>query len=256
MASHLAEGNTIILKGHNLRVGRIGSPINVAVRRGEILGLAGLEGHGQDLFLEMLAGVRPPLAGSIEIFDGSGKSSRIRNQRDAVRQGVVYLPRDRKTQGILPGLTVLDNFGVATFMRYATAGVLRRGDMEREYKRYHEKLAIHAESPYIPISNLSGGNQQKVLIARWMAAHPKVMLLNDPTRGVDVATRTTLYDVFREASATEGISFVILSSQIEELLMTADRVFVFREGSVFKVLGRTEISSDGIIAAMFGREPA
>ncbi|MDA8345653.1 MAG: ATP-binding cassette domain-containing protein [Thermaerobacter sp.] len=245
-----------MLRCRGLRTRHGARPIDLDIRRGETLGLAGLEGHGQDLFLETLAGLRPPLDGVVEALGSVEGTSRLRSQRDAVRHGVVYLPRDRKTQGILPGLSVLNNFGIATLPRYATAGVLRKGEMERAYRTYHDRLAIHAESPDVSINSLSGGNQQKVLISRWLAAQPRVVLLNDPTRGVDVATRTTLYGVFREASSMEGISFVILSSQIEELLMTADRVLVFREGSVFRDLARDEISSDNIIAAMFGRETA
>ena len=256
MLADSQEDARVALRALSLRIRSGARPIDMQVRRGEILGLAGLEGHGQDAFLETLAGVRPPVDGAIEAPDRTGNPARLRSQRDAVRNGVVYLPRDRKTQGILPGLSVLDNFGIATLTRFSTGGVLRRGEMAQTYRTYHDRLAIHAESPEVPIASLSGGNQQKVLIARWMAAHPRVMLLNDPTRGVDVATRTALYDVFREASSEEGISFVILSSQIEELLMTAHRVLVFREGSVFRELAHREIGSDAIIAAMFGRERA
>jgi len=119
--------------------------------------------------------------------------------------------------------------------------------------KYRERLAMVFASPSAPITSLSGGNQQKVLLARWMASAPRVMLLNDPTRGVDVNTRVTLYKVFREMTVQEGATLVLLSTEIEELLQLCDRTLVFRDGTIFVEFSQAEMSLARIMAAMFGR---
>ncbi|TIN96108.1 MAG: sugar ABC transporter ATP-binding protein [Mesorhizobium sp.] len=191
------------------------SAITQTIAPGEIVGLAGLDGHGQELFLKMLAGLAPPLGGSIEM----GASRKITGFRKAVASGVAYLPRDRR---------------------------------KARYDLYREKLSIVAPRPDAPITTLSGGNQQKVLLARALALEPAILLLNDPTRGVDVATRHVLYDVFRGLAA-DGMGLVILSSEIEEILLLCQRVLVFRENEVAAEIAGDALTTDSVISAMFGR---
>ncbi|MGA0541749.1 ATP-binding cassette domain-containing protein [Neotabrizicola sp. VNH66] len=220
--------------------------LSTSVRGGEILGLAGLDGHGQDVFLRVLAGLERT-AGRVEL-DGA----RIASFTEAERNAVVYVPRDRRTTGIFPGLSILDNFAIAT------AGQDRRGPFisararRARYDHWKERLKIVAPSPEAPITALSGGNQQKVLLARALARDPKVLLLNDPTRGVDVATRHVLYDLFRDLAA-EGMALVILSSEIEEILVLCHRVLVFRDHALAAEMTGDAMRTETVIAAMFGR---
>ncbi|HLH47857.1 MAG TPA: ATP-binding cassette domain-containing protein [Roseiarcus sp.] len=228
------------------------APLNDSIRAGEIVGLAGLDGHGQEAFLETLAGLRVAAAGSVRIIV-DGKPVAIASFRQAVRHGVAYLARDRRANGVFPSLSILDNFGVVSMDRDCRFGLISRKAQRARYEAYRERLSIVAPPPDRAITALSGGNQQKVLLARWLALEPRILLLNDPTRGVDQRTRETLYAVFRELARAEGMALVVLSTEIEEVLRLCDRVLVFREQRVAARLAGEALSNDRVIAAMFGR---
>ncbi|RUU48242.1 sugar ABC transporter ATP-binding protein [Mesorhizobium sp. M6A.T.Ca.TU.002.02.2.1] len=223
------------------------SPVTQTIAPGEIVGLAGLDGHGQERFLKVLAGLEQPAAGDVTI-----EARAITSFRKAVASGIAYLPRDRRSTGIFPTQSVLDNFAVSTLSRDMRFGLLSFAARRRRYESYRDKLSIVAPRPDASITTLSGGNQQKVLLARALALEPAILLLNDPTRGVDVATRHVLYDVFRGLAA-DGMALVILSSEIEEILLLCHRVLVFREQQVAAEITGDEMKSDTVIAAMFGR---
>jgi ribose transport system ATP-binding protein len=223
------------------------------IEAGEIVGLAGLDGHGQDAFLETLAGVQPPARGKIAL-EGDGRKAPILGFRSAAASGIAYLPRDRRTTGIFPNLSVLDNFAIASISRDLRSLLISTRARRERYEIFRERLSIVATDPERPITHLSGGNQQKVLLARLLARHPSALLLNDPTRGVDVATRRVLYKVFREL-ADEGMIVVILSSEIDELIGLCGRVLVFREHELTARLAAQALTSKHIVAAMFG-EPS
>ncbi|PZM15469.1 ATP-binding cassette domain-containing protein [Rhizobium tubonense] len=234
-----------------LVIGIAAAPISQAIRPGEIVGLAGLDGHGQERFLEILAGLKAPLSGRV-VLDGPTGRTEVTGFRKAVANGVAYLPRDRRATGIFPTQSVLDNFAISTVGRDTMLGLIRTQHRRRRYETYRDKLSISAPRPDAAITTLSGGNQQKVLLARALALEPGVLLLNDPTRGVDVATRHVLYDVFRNL-AREGMTLVILSSEIEEILLLCSRVLVFRENEVTAEMTGDSMTADNVIAAMFGR---
>ena len=224
-------------------------PISLTISPGEIVGLAGLDGHGQERFLRALAGLERPVAGEIAV---DGKTGSITSFRKAVAAGIAYLPRDRRSTGIFPTQSVLDNFAISTVSNDRRFGFLSFAARRSRYEAYRQKLGIVAPRPDAAITTLSGGNQQKVLLARALALEPSFLLLNDPTRGVDVATRHVLYDVFRGLAA-EGMVLVILSSEIEEILLLCHRVLVFREQRVSAEFSGAEMTADTVIAAMFGR---
>jgi len=224
-------------------------PISLTIAPGEIVGLAGLDGHGQERFLRALAGLERSVAGEIAV---DGKPGSITSFRKAVAKGIAYLPRDRRSTGIFPTQSVLDNFAISTVSNDRRFGLLSFAARRRRYDVYRQKLGIVAPRPDAAITTLSGGNQQKVLLARTLALEPSFLLLNDPTRGVDVATRHVLYDVFRSLAA-EGMALVILSSEIEEILLLCHRVLVFREQRVSAEFAGAEMTTDTVIAAMFGR---
>jgi ribose transport system ATP-binding protein len=241
-----------MLQATGVRLAETVAGIDLAVAPGEIVGLAGLEGHGQDAFIEVLCGLRRPLAGTVTIRDAAGAAAPIASLKEAVRQGIAYLPRDRRGTGIFPGQSVFDNFAIAAMPRHATLGIVRRGGLQARLRAFRERLSMVYDRPDAPIGTLSGGNQQKVLLARWLACEPRVILMNDPTRGVDLGTRMKLYDTFRELARDEGIPLVVLSTEIEEILQLCDRVLVFRDQAISRELGADQMALDQVIAAMFG----
>lgn len=245
------DTNRATLSISGLTIAQGTDPITQSIAPGEIVGLAGLDGHGQEKFLTTLAGLTKPHAGAVSV-ERAGMSRPIGSFRKAVAAGVAYLPRDRRATGIFPTQSVLDNFAISTLSRDLRLGLLSRGARRRRYETYRQKLSIVAPRPDAPITTLSGGNQQKVLLARALALEPRILLLNDPTRGVDVATRHVLYDVFRGLAA-EGMTLIILSSEIEEILLLCHRVLVFREQRLAAEIAGDGMSTDAVIAAMFGR---
>jgi ABC-type sugar transport system ATPase subunit len=230
------------------------APSNLVVRGGEIVGLAGLEGHGQDEFLAVLGGLRKPAGGDVRLASRDGHLERVMDFQSAVRTGVAYVPRDRQSEGILPTLSVVDNVSIVSVCRNREMGWLNRSALGRLYAGLRDRLSIVAPSPDAPITALSGGNQQKVLLARWIAIGPSLMLLNDPTRGVDAATRLGLHTVLRQM-VSDGTAMILISTDLDELTDLCHRVLVFREGSVFAELV-PPLTTERIVAAMFGGQAA
>jgi len=239
------------LEARNLSIRKDAAPFSQSIRAGEIVGLAGLDGHGQERFLEILAGLKEPVSGDV-VLDAATGRTQVTGFRKAVASGIAYLPRDRRATGIFPTQSVLDNFAISTVGRDARFGLISTANRRKRYDEYRRRLSIVAPRPDAAITTLSGGNQQKVLLARALALEPGVLLLNDPTRGVDVATRHVLYDVFRDL-ARQGMALVILSSEIEEILVLCSRVLVFRDYEMTAEMTGDAMTTDNVIAAMFGR---
>ncbi|GGN33818.1 sugar ABC transporter ATP-binding protein [Streptomyces fuscichromogenes] len=231
--------------GSRLRPG--GQPCHAEFRRGEIVGLAGLEGHGQDEFLRLLLG-HGDTEGVVRT-EGDGEH-RVTDPRRARDLGIAYVARDRRGESILPWMSILDNFAVATADRDVRGGLLSEAAAERRFAHYVERLAIKYGRSSDAVTTLSGGNQQKVVIARWLAADPEILLLNDPTRGIDVGAKRDLYRLLRELSA-QGLTVVMLSSEVDEHVELMDRVLVFREGSLAAGLARTELDRERLVDAFF-----
>jgi ribose transport system ATP-binding protein len=231
-------------QGLELRAGAI--PLEFRLMPGDIIGLAGLDGHGQDTFLKVLAGFAKAPG---EVM-ASGRT--IRNLADAVASAVVYVPRDRRATGLFPALSITDNFAISTAGDDRRGALISKSARLARYEVYRQRLGIVAPDPRAPITALSGGNQQKVLLARALARNPKILLMDDPTRGVDVATRHILYGLFRELAAS-GLGLIILSSEIQEVVALCNRVLVFRDYQVAASFGRDGLDPTAVIAAMFGR---
>lgn len=243
----------VILQYENLVLAYGRAPVSGTLRAGEITGLAGLEGHGQEQFLLALAGFNRTRGSTVRVKTTGGTFADYSNHHAAARHGVVYLPRDRRATGIFPVLSVLDNFGIPSMPRFSVAGILDRRKQKAQLAAYTEFLSIGYPSMGAPISSLSGGNQQKVLLARLLALEPRVMLLNDPTRGVDLNTRLKFYEAFRQLARDKGIALVILSSEIEEILQICDTVSIFRDFERTEVIEKKAMTMSRVIAAMFGQ---
>jgi ABC-type sugar transport system ATPase subunit len=228
-------------------------PFSVSVDDGEVVGVAGLAGHGQEAFLEAVAGLRRPHSGSILVrAAGSQTLTPVRRFGEAFRLGVAYVPRDRKQEGLFMPLSVLDNLALPVLPRYSRAGVLQRKKLGVEAMRLLESLQLRGGQLDTPIARLSGGNQQKVLLGRWLAAEPRLLVLNDPMRGVDLGVKRQFYELLQRLSE-QGMAVLLLSTELEELVAVAHRVVVFHEHTVSAVVPGNADSRASILAAMFGR---
>jgi ribose transport system ATP-binding protein len=226
-------------------------PFNLQVRRGEILGVAGLDGHGGGALVEAVAGVRPPATGEVELGHDGGWTT-LSGYRKAVAAGVAYVPGKRQEEGLFRTLDVRDNLAMATYPRDARFGVLRPAAVAASVRAQMRRLGVVPDDAAYPITGLSGGNAQKVLVGRWLASEPDLLVLNDPLRGVDIGTKRDFYALLRELT-DGGMTVVMLSTEIEELLTACDRVAVCHDQSVAAVLDRDEMTYDAVLAAMFGQ---
>ena len=237
------------VRGMQLAPGR--QAFDVEIREGELVGVAGLEGHGQDAFVEALRGV-PTVAGTI-VRHEDGREVTIGSTSQAARHGIAYVPRERG-QAIFRWMSIRENFAMPTLGRDSRYGWLSLDAMRQRFARYRKQLSIVLGSPEHEITTLSGGNQQKVVLARWLAAEPKVLVLNDPTRGVDIGVKQDLYALLTEL-AQEGLAVVMLSSEVDEHVELMDRVLVFREHELSCEIERRNLSRAALVAAFFGQEP-
>jgi ABC-type sugar transport system ATPase subunit len=242
------EVGDVILRARGVRLRPDADPLDLDVRAGEIVGLAGLEGQGQDAFLHALRG-----SGRVEgavTRKADGKEVAIHSPRAAARAGIVYVPRERRDEALFAVLSVRENFALPTIGRDTIAGVIRPGASERRLSGYVKRLGIKLGRSSDGITTLSGGNQQKVVIARWLAAEPRILLLNDPTRGVDLGAKRDIYDLL-VGLARDGIAIVMLSTEVDELVELMDRVIVFKEHEVVAELSRAALSRSALVASYF-----
>jgi ribose transport system ATP-binding protein len=171
---------------------------------------------------------------------------------EANRRGIAHVPRDRKTAGLFPSLSIIDNFAMALFPTLTRLGMVRESAVRREFREYAELLRLVSGRPGNAVTTLSGGNQQKVLLGRWLATRPRALVLNDPLRGVDANTKEELYELFRSL-AQRGLTIVLLSSEILELLVLCNRIAVFYDGGLETVLEAAGTAEGDVVRAMFGQ---
>ena len=218
-----------VLRVEQLKLPGHRGTISFALRAGEVLGVAGLVGSGRTEMARAIFGADRPAAGRIWV---AGRPVDIRSPDDAVRAGIGFVPEDRKTQGLLLEHPVRHNLTLAVLRQLAGAlGVVRRRRERELASSLMERLQIRARSDLQPVSNLSGGNQQKVVLARWLASRSRVIILDEPTRGVDVAARSEIYKLIDDIAA-QGVGILLISSDLSEVLGLADRILVMREGEL------------------------
>lgn len=220
--------------------------VDLDVRAGEIVGLGGLQGQGQSELLHALFGAAPTTGGSVSL---AGQPLRLRTPRHAAAAGIALVPGDRGTQGLLAARPIQENLSVVSLARRAWAGVVVRPRRERAAaRRMVEAMQIKIGSLADPVSSLSGGNQQKVVLGKWLLAEPSLILLDDPTKGVDVGAKTEIYALVRELAA-QGVAVIFNSSEDRELAELADRVVVLFEGRVTTEIGSDELDVDTLVSA-------
>jgi ABC-type sugar transport system ATPase subunit len=221
------------------------SDITLTVSEGEIVGLAGLVGAGRTELARSVIGLSRSVSGAIEVF---GRTVRIGNPNAAARLGIAYVTEDRKAQGLLPNRSVRENATIANLRRFARWGILRLANEARYTRDMVKRLDVRLASPGAEIRTLSGGNQQKVLIGRALAIEPRILLLDEPTRGVDIGAKQEIYAAI-ERLVADGMAVMLISSDLEEILRLSDRVVVLRRGRIAATLSRAEASETAIMRA-------
>lgn len=237
---HLKDAETLA-KMEDIRQGIRLNGIGINIKKGEVLGLAGLLGSGRTELGKILFGATQPDDGKIFWM---GQEKKLKTARDSIKLGMGFCTEDRKVEGILPHLSVGDNMVVALLPRISKFGIVSKRRQQKVVDEYIKKLAIKTPSQNQAIRNLSGGNQQKVLLARWLCMDPKLVIMDEPTRGIDVGAKAEIEQLIQELSS-QGISVLMISSEIAELERNCDRVVVMREG---KNLG--ELYGDSISQSM------
>jgi len=220
--------------------------VDVTVRPGEIVGLGGLLGAGRSETAMAIAGALPLDSGAVTV---GGKRLRTGSVAVAMRAGVVLLPEDRKADGILPDLSVRENIVLAALPRLSRAGVVSRRRQDAIVATFMKRLRIKASSQYQRVGDLSGGNQQKVLLARLLCMQPKVLLLDEPTRGIDVGAKAEVQSLVDELAA-EGLGVVLISSEFDEVVEGADSIVVLREGRVVTELHGADVNEAALLDAL------
>ncbi len=241
-------GQTVALKVENLHVVGTKSPVSFDVRAGEILGFAGLVGAGRTELVETVFGVTPPLGGHIEL---GGRHFTPTAPRDAIKRGIYLAPEDRKRNGLVLGMSVAKNISLPDINNYLPRWMLRPSVEQRVAQQQVDQLRIKTPSTRQLVGMLSGGTQQKVVLGKWLAMKPKVLMLDEPTRGVDVGAKAEIYRQIREL-ADAGIAIIFVSSEMEEILGMADRVVIMRDRKIAGIYPRDEVSQEVIAAKMIG----
>ncbi len=218
--------------------------VEIAVRAGEVLGVTGLLGSGFERLPYALCGADPPDAGTLEL-DGTSFDLRKMTPRRAAPAGIALIPADRKNDGAVQSLSVTDNVTMPVLRQYGHPALLRRRAMTAATTELMDRYDVRPRDPSLPLSSLSGGNQQKALIAKWLQTEPRLLLLHEPTQGVDIGARGQIFEVIR-ASADDGRSVICASADHEQLAAICDRVLVFARGAVVAELTGTDVTKDRI----------
>lgn len=212
---------------------------------GEIVGVAGLVGAGRSEMLRALFGIDPPLAGHIEI---AGSVRSIKTPAQAIRAGLAMVPEDRKEQGVILDMSIRENTSLARLGQDARLGLFINSGQEKKLaKEMNQKLATKTPSIEQLAQNLSGGNQQKVVLGKWLAVEPAVLFMDEPTRGVDIGAKSEIYRIMEDL-AQQGVAVLFVSSDLEEVLGVADRALVMHEGAITGGLGRDELTAEAVMA--------
>ncbi|WP_410812687.1 sugar ABC transporter ATP-binding protein [Micromonospora sp. 067-2] len=235
-----------VLRAEGLTKRHLLDDVSFTVAPGEVVGLGGLLGSGRSETAKAIVGALPLDSGTVTV---DGRRLRRLSPAAALRAGVALLPEDRKAEGIIPDLSVRENIVLAAMPRLARAGVVSRARQDRIVDIFMKRLRIRAASAEQRVGELSGGNQQKVLLARWLCLNPRLLLLDEPTRGIDVGAKAEVQRLIVEL-AREGLAVVLISSDLEELVEGADRVVVLRAGAVAGELTGDDVSEHAIMARL------
>lgn len=238
----------VILEINNLSFSDKGEPISFKVHKGEILGIAGLQGHGQTELLNAISGLMHLNTGNISI---NGEKQKIKSSRQAIEQGIALIPSERKLEGLVLDASIKKNIALASLKKRTSLGLIRSKDEKQLANQYGDRLNIKMSSIEQEVGQLSGGNQQKVVLGKELAIEPKVLLFNEPTRGIDVEAKREFYHIMREL-AKKGVAVVMYSNDLMEVIGMSDRIMVMYENSVTGFLEKDEINEVNIMHYAMG----
>ena len=245
--SHHEMGD-IALEVRGLSCGDLFHDVSFEVRRGEVLGFYGLVGAGRTEIAETLFGLRNPSAGKILL---DGVEMRISSPADAIAKGISLVPEDRKGQGLVLGMNCRDNMTLPQVGDLSSGPFVAPGAETNIFDKYKDKLDIRTPGWKQTVGNLSGGNQQKIVIGKWLSMHPKVLIVDEPTRGIDVGSKSEIHNLIRELAA-QGYAVIVVSSEMPEVLHVSDRIVAMFSGRVMRTFTSEEVTEESLIQAISG----
>ena len=245
------ELGDVALSVEDLSCGSLFQGVNFQVRAGEVVGFYGLVGAGRTEIAETLFGLRSASAGTVKI---SGKTVQINSPIDAIRHGISLVPEDRKEQGLVLGMNCRDNITLPQVDDLTNGPFVSSSQEVAIFDTYHDKLEIKTPSWKQIAGNLSGGNQQKIVIGKWLSMAPKVLIVDEPTRGIDVGSKSEIHNLIRDL-ATQGYAIIVISSEMPEVLRVSDRVIAMFHGRIMREFTAKEVTEDNLVQAISGITP-
>ncbi|TDK41183.1 sugar ABC transporter ATP-binding protein [Antarcticimicrobium luteum] len=246
-ASHHELGD-VALEVRGLSCGRLYQDVSFEVRRGEVVGFYGLVGAGRTEIAETLFGLRDPSSGTILL---DGEEVQIDSPHDAIQRGISLVPEDRKGQGLVLGMNCRDNMTLPQVDDLKAGPFVAEGSEIAIFDQYRDRLDIRTPGWKQLVGNLSGGNQQKIVIGKWLSMHPNVLIVDEPTRGIDVGSKSEIHNLIREL-ATQGYAVIVISSEMPEVLHVSDRIVAMYSGRIMRTFTSDEVTEDNLIQAISG----
>jgi len=245
--SHHEVGD-VALEVRELSCGKLFQDVSFKVRRGEVVGFYGLVGAGRTEIAETIFGLRDPSAGQILL---DGEEVQISSPQDAIRRGISLVPEDRKGQGLVLGMNCRDNITLPQVDDMTAGPFVSDGAEVAIFDLYRDKLDIRTPGWRQTVGNLSGGNQQKIVIGKWLSMHPSVLIVDEPTRGIDVGSKSEIHNLIRDLAA-QGYAVVVISSEMPEVLHVSDRIVAMYSGRIMREFTSEEVTEDSLIQAISG----
>jgi rhamnose transport system ATP-binding protein len=239
------QAGEVVLKVENLTCSGLFQNISFELHKGEILGMAGLIGAGRTDVARAIFGVEPPDSGTIQL---KGKKIRITSPQQAIALGLAYVPEDRQLHGLIPPMNITENISLPILPEYTRRGWLRNKRERSATFNAARQMEVRANNIFQKARELSGGNQQKVVLAKWLSTKPRILILDEPTRGIDVGTKAVIHALMSKL-ASEGMAILMISSELPEILGMSDRIIVMHEGRMTASFNRAEATQEKIISA-------
>jgi rhamnose transport system ATP-binding protein len=240
----------VVLRARNLARRPLLRDASIEVRAGEIVGLAGLVGSGRSELAQAVFGVAPPESGTVEI---DGRAVKISRPEDAIALGIAYAPEDRQRQGLVVAMTVAENIGLTRIWQLMRGPFVDLQAEDRLAQEYIGTLRIKTPDSHQVTRNLSGGNQQKIVLGKWLATKPRLLIVDEPTRGIDVGARAEIHRLLDRLAREENMAILVISSDLPEVLRLSDRIYVMREGYLVAEFARNNATQENILAAAVGQ---
>jgi ABC-type sugar transport system ATPase subunit len=245
-------GQTVVLEVRGLRLTERTPPIDITVRSGEVVGIGGLVGSGRTELAKSVFGARAFVAGEVRYL---GRGLRGRGPAELIREGMAYLSEDRKTEGLVLGMNIRENVTLSILSRLTSFGLISSRREQAEANQIVARLNVVARSAEQSVATLSGGNQQRCVLGKWLATRPRLLMLDEPTRGIDVSAKAEIHRIIDRIAGT-GVAVLMISSELPELIGMSDRIYVMRDGGLAaEIADRADMSQERIVDLICQSEP-